>query len=439
MRFRGNGGTVRNIRNGSLPCARRNAAGRTEAAGAKFGLDGGGGRGQNGDEVGGMRRRVSTSKMKHDLHGRAKEDISHGEGRGPGGGMCTDRRSVLENGDEEEAASQRGGGETMKRKTMNAKMALAGMLAAGLLSICALGQEMPPRNTPGKTRGSKLADAAMPKAAEKTVILCPKTTAGVVYEIQWTVSIYGEWTILRRFTAEEDGECAVTVALPEGACCGFFRVCSVEEGETCSPRNAVGFITFTIPAGGKLALSVPFVNLSSDDGLFRFGETEIAEGLPVGSSVLFWDADNQKWGGGMKSEFGWDPAEFDHVLMPGEGFCVMNPTDFPVEVIAAGEVPSDERISVEYCCDSSWSAMANPYPVEVVFEETALAQQLEKGSSVRFWNSTNQRWDTFTKNRIMGSWRMDDRVLGPGEAFFIQAADREPLGVWEVWKPYDWP
>ena len=49
------------------------------------------------------------------------------------------------------------------------------------------------------------------------------TTANVVYEVQWTDSLVGEWTVLKHWTAAEDAEEAVTVDVPAGYSTGFFR------------------------------------------------------------------------------------------------------------------------------------------------------------------------------------------------------------------------
>ena len=50
------------------------------------------------------------------------------------------------------------------------------------------------------------------------------TVAGTVYEVLWTPSMDGEWTLLKRWTAEEDGEVPVTVEIPADAATGFFRL-----------------------------------------------------------------------------------------------------------------------------------------------------------------------------------------------------------------------
>ena len=84
-------------------------------------------------------------------------------------------------------------------------------------------------------------------------------------------------------------------------------------------------VGFTVPAGKLQIASVPFVNPSSEDGAFKFGDLEIASDLGLGSSVLFWDVARQKWSGGAKSARGWAAAQANRVIAPGEGFFVQSP------------------------------------------------------------------------------------------------------------------
>lgn len=221
----------------------------------------------------------------------------------------------------------------------------------------------------------------------------------------------------------------------EGAC--FFRlIASMPEGEEVRNSNAVGYMKRTIPAGRKQMLTVPFVNLEREDGSFRFGETQIAKDLPVESVVYFWDGEKQRWNGGIKSAFGWEPAEANHVLQPGEGFGVLNPTIVDVEVTIAGEVPSDLSLTRPFSGYNELSIMANPYPVDVKFGETELASRLPQGSMVLFWEPETQGWDWWMKGAKGWSAYSANQLLECGEAFFIKA-DYE--GTWEAVKPYSWP
>ena len=330
-------------------------------------------------------------------------------------------------------------GGARKGSKMNAKMAMVWMLVAGLWVAGARGQEDFPSNM---DRGAKGIDptegypfvlSGLDWNSNGNVTLRFTALAGMGYEIEGTTSIGDDWIHVDSWMSDTNGEAEVTVE-PYGA--RFFRIAFAGEGGEVLSANALGYTTCVIPAGGKQMVSFPFANPASDDGGFRFGETQMARDLPVGSVVYFWDGERQSWNGGMKSAFGWDPAEGNHVLQPGEGICVLNPTDADVEVVVAGEVPSDSSLIRPYAGDNKWCVMANPYPVDAKFGDTKLASQLRRSSMVRFWEPESQRWFYGTKNSKGWPAALANRTLECGEAFFIQTDDE---GIWETMKPYIWP
>ncbi len=73
---------------------------------------------------------------------------------------------------------------------------------------------------------SAVRDARVP-ATECTIRV--ETIADAVYEIQWTPALGGAWTVLKRWTADADGETAVSVSVPAGEATGFFRVREVAD------------------------------------------------------------------------------------------------------------------------------------------------------------------------------------------------------------------
>jgi ribosomal protein L27 len=60
--------------------------------------------------------------------------------------------------------------------------------------------------------------------AEQAVELSFETVAGTAYEVQWAASLDGEWTVLKSWVAEADGETSVTVTVPADSANGFFRL-----------------------------------------------------------------------------------------------------------------------------------------------------------------------------------------------------------------------
>ena len=200
--------------------------------------------------------------------------------------------------------------------------------------------------------------------------------------------------------------------------------------------NAVGYVKRTVPAGKLQIVSIPFDNIASEDGSYKFGETQIAADLPQGSSVMFWNDASQGWSGGSKSAKGWSAGEANHVLVPGEAFFVRNNSDADLEVTAAGEVPADGTLKRAYNGSSALSIVAAPYPVDVTFGETEVASQLPQGSSVMFWNDASQGWSGGAKSAKGWSAGEANKVIAAGEGFFIRAGEE---GAWEAVKPYTWP
>lgn len=281
--------------------------------------------------------------------------------------------------------------------------------------------------------GDVLAFPGLDESSDGHITLHFYVIAGEEYAIQGATSLLDGWTTLKSWVADTSGVVSVEVE-PNGA--RFFRI--EEGGGLVLSANVVGYMKFTVPAGGKQMVSIPFENIASDDGTFRFGETQMARDLPEGSVVYFWDGEKQTWNGGMKSAFGWDSAEANHALEVGEGFCIQTPSERGLDVTAGGEVPSNWSWELVrgYAGGGKWSVMAYPYPVDVKFGNTDLASQLPQGSVVRFWDDGKQKWEQSSKGSRGWSASTSNRVIQAGTAFFIQT---ETAGSWKAVKPYTWP
>ena len=202
--------------------------------------------------------------------------------------------------------------------------------------------------------------------------------------------------------------------------------------------NAVGYIKKTMPAGGKLvAVSHPLESMTSSD--VTFGQTSLAEEMPTGSSVFFWNEQFQVWGVGGKSGKGWSAAQAQRVLAPGEGFFIKgNPAATEdVDVTMTGEVPSDATISRAIVGSAALSTVGNPYPVDMIFGDTDLAAQAPVGSSVFFWNEGFQVWGVGGKSGKGWSAAEAQKVIEAGEGFFMKQPGAS--GAWAAEKPYTWP
>ena len=200
--------------------------------------------------------------------------------------------------------------------------------------------------------------------------------------------------------------------------------------------NAVGYVKRTVPAGKLQIVTVPFDNIASEDGSYKFGETQVAQEAPKDTTVMFWDPESQSWDAGSKGKKGWDEAQYEHPLIPGEAFFLKNPdATQPLEVTAAGEVPSNAQLSRSYA-QGGLSIVAYAYPVDVKFGDTELADQLVKDDQVMFWDAETQSWDAGSKGKKGWDEAQAEHIVQAGEGFFIKAANG---GTWEAVKPYTWP
>ena len=84
--------------------------------------------------------------------------------------------------------------------------------------------------------------------------------------------------------------------------------------------NALGYIKKTLPPGGKMiCLNLPLDSMSEASNVF--GRTSVAQELPNGSEVSFWNEDKQQWSTGKKSNKGvWLDAQSNYVVKATEGF-----------------------------------------------------------------------------------------------------------------------
>jgi hypothetical protein len=198
-------------------------------------------------------------------------------------------------------------------------------------------------------------------------------------------------------------------------------------------QNAVGYIKVPLLAGKFVAVAQPLNNMGKAEN--KFGETSIAQELPAGSTVFFWDTTLQGWGGGMKSIKGWQAAEANKVIAAGEGFFIKSPTNG--EVTITGEVPDEPTLTRVIPGNKAFGAIANPYPVDFKFGESDVAKNASAGSTVFFWDLGLQGWGGGMKS-IKG-WQAAEanRVVAAGEGFFLKEA--EGVTTLTTQKPYTWP
>lgn len=198
-------------------------------------------------------------------------------------------------------------------------------------------------------------------------------------------------------------------------------------------KNAVGFINTEATEGALYALTVPFDNMDSDDGSWDFEDTQLAKDAAVGSTVYIWDGTTWKEYNKGKKGFGIDPEYA--TLKPGQCFFFQPSEDMVISM--SGEVPDSTNTLVAVAGAMNLSAIANPYPTDMTFEDTVLAQNASVGSTVFIWDGTT--WKEYNKGKKGFGIDPEYAVIKPGVGFFFQTTEEDESANWDVEKEYKWP
>ena len=203
--------------------------------------------------------------------------------------------------------------------------------------------------------------------------------------------------------------------------------------------NALGYIKKTLPPGGKMiCLNLPLDSMSEASNVF--GRTSIAQELPSGSAVLFWDEGQQSWVTGTKNNKGWSPFASNYVIKVGEGFFLKSPTNSTegIELTIAGEVPSAATSTRALAGLNRLGTVGNPYPTAFKFGESDLAKNAANNSSVSFWDEGAQEWISGIKGGKGWTPYASNYVVKATEGFFLKSSNATAW-VWTNAKPYTWP
>lgn len=200
--------------------------------------------------------------------------------------------------------------------------------------------------------------------------------------------------------------------------------------------NAIGVIKKTIPAGKQSLMSVPLDQTSDSGDGFIFASVPAISNMPDGSVANFWDVTNQIWITQTKTaRYGWS-SQKNRKIAVGEPFFIKNVQSSNMEVVISGEVPESPALS-KGLANNAMVLVANPYPVPTVLTNFAFADSLADGSVVNFWDEANQIWITQTKTARYGWSTQKNRLIQPGEGFFVKSAGAE--FEWTESRPYTWP
>ena len=184
--------------------------------------------------------------------------------------------------------------------------------------------------------------------------------------------------------------------------------------------NTVAVIKYEIPPNGQLAcVSLP-INPMNDTGDWVFGDTEFAKQLPDESTVYFWNG--YGWQGADKDAWdGWPEQILTTPIPQGAGLFIQQPAGAPAKEIAiVGELPDDASVTHKIRGGGNLDlTSATFYPVDVVFGETKLAQELPDESTVYFWNgygwqgADKDAWDGWPETIAASEIKI-------GQAIFVQ-------------------
>lgn len=308
-------------------------------------------------------------------------------------------------------------------------LAMAGAIAVGAVCARGAGEEGPVLDGETLAGLSFLNGFVRAMAREKLQAEYEGVKAQV---LTWDGA--GNWTVEReqaneatwpdvQFTLDETGPVAL-------------RLVFCRNGEwNVSSANAVGYVKRTVPAGKWQIVSIPYRNFAAEDGMYKFGETQVANDLPQGSSVLFWSEGDQAWSVGGKTAKGWGGAVANHVLGSGEAFFVKGPGGEDIDVPCGGVLPGEETVSRDFAA-GKWSVMAPPYPVDGEFKDTGAGQGLALGDTVLFWDVERQGWSGGGKNTKGWPAGLGGHEVEAGEGFFVKS---EAGGSATERKPYGWP
>lgn len=195
--------------------------------------------------------------------------------------------------------------------------------------------------------------------------------------------------------------------------------------------NAVGSIKLDIAAGELVLISYPFIALE-DYSL----DTLIGDQMANGSVAHIWDSGAGTYQTVAKGRStGWSGA----TVAQGQGFWLQSTAVSGTQTVyIVGEVPAANNdsetttVSIVNIAD----AVGYTFPVDVLFTNTAIAQDASNGDTMHYWDRSIATWATSTKGRSTGWGAANSLQLNAGEAFFYQPAGGADVDWTEI-VPYD--
>ncbi len=244
----------------------------------------------------------------------------------------------------------------------------------------------------------------------------------LAYVLQATGDLLAPWLTLAPFTGSLDYVDPDAPLLPAR----YYRAVCVESGAVLS-QNAVGYVKVKRLAGQR-AMAIGCLNAP---GGLPPTVSQLIGGLvegqiPLGTTVHVWNG--VQFESAVLGESGWIN---DPLVLPGFGFWIdVDDANDPHDIYMIGEVPTQELIVVS---DIQDDLVGVPYPVDVVWDDTALAGMAPFGSTMTIWNGTT--FVDYVKSPM--GWSGNPVTLTAGEAVFLSTGVELNLNTCA--KPYDWP
>jgi len=168
----------------------------------------------------------------------------------------------------------------------------------------------------------------------------------------------------------------------------FNRVRIILAGLVLLPLAAAGQTTNlyrTIYSGEMDLMTVP-LNITGGNTL-----SNIFHDVPTGSEFYFWDKDLETWNVGETSAKGWAYSLANTEVLPGEAFFFKPAWTYTVHLNGIPPTPLVTNVVSGY---GEVSILGHPYPIDILWTDSQLADQLPPGSMVSFWDRTNKIFHT---------------------------------------------
>jgi len=231
--------------------------------------------------------------------------------------------------------------------------------------------------------------------------------------------------------------------------CGLLAIAADE----VTSVNAVGYVKQNLQRGLNLVRE-DFLTI---DGADATPEKMIGDQLPIDTTIYMWNGatyDKSTYmeieefdpgsGGFVVVDTNWNNASL--MLDPGAGFWVRIPPAAPetTELTLLGEVPNNPTSTIPI--GEGLNLVGSPYPVDVKWVDTDLAQQGEIGDILYVWNGATYDKSTYMEIEefdpgsggfvvVDTNWNDTNITIKVGQGFFFKKATGAT--DWVETRPYD--